>query len=252
MVLREGCRRPVSWTLRTLALVGLGLSFAYMPPYIGFAVSVIIAAIEQLLERAVFLYSDVHVQPMPTFEYDPAKWTSLAYARLERDGVVAAHVLGLVFSDSDYAKSFFSLLREWNLGSGDDHAGNVRISFIREQDSYFLWLYPGHNRAPVRASWQQLLRRAHYKREDAEPFLITLSPYFCKNFLMKGALSQFLGAVEPGDAFQLAAMRTTAAGGVEFDRAVDPIGLHAYKIRDMSKLSDEDYEFAIWRLKGKL
>lgn len=252
LVLRENYRRPVTWTLRGLGLVGLSLSFAYMRAYVGFAVAVAIATVEQVLERSLFLYSTIHVQPMPTFEYDPAKWTSLAYVGLGKSGVVTTHVLGLVFSDSEYAGSFFSLLRDWNLGSDDDHAGNIRLSFIRDQDSYFLWLYPGHNRAPVRTSWQELLQRAHHKREDAEPFLITLSPYFCKNFLTKGALAQFLAAVTPGDTFQLAAMRHTAAGDVEFDGTVDPLRLHSYKIRERSALSDKDYEFAVWRLKGKL
>ena len=96
------------------------------------------------------------------------------------------------------------------------------------------------------------MQRAHHKRENAEPFLITLSPYFCKNFLIKGALVQFLAAVAPGDAFKLAAMKHTPGGHVEIDRSVDPLRLHSYKIRDKSELSDEDFEFAIWRMKGKL
>lgn len=252
MVLRESRRRSVTWTLRGLATVGLGLSFVYMPGHTGFVASVLIAAVEQLLERSVFLYSSIHIQPMPTFEYDPAKWTAVAYVGLGRGGVVASHALGLIFNDSEYASRFFSLLRDWNLGADDDLEDNVRVSFIRDQDSYFLWLYPGQSRAPVRASWKELVQRAHHKRKDAEPFLITLSAYFCKSFLIRGALTQFLAAAAPGDTFQLAAMKRTAAGDVEFDNAIDPLWLHNYKIRTKDELTKADFEFAVWKMKGKI
>jgi hypothetical protein len=252
LVLHENHRIPVTWTLRGIALVGLGLSFVYMPGYIGLAISMMIAAVEQLLERSVFLYSSIHVQPMPSFAYDPAKWTSIAYAVLGSDGAVTSHVLGFVFNDTEYASKFFALLRDWNLGDTDDLENNVRVSFVRDQDSYYLWLYPGQSRAPVKASWKALVQRAHHKRENAEPFLITLSPYYCKNFLIRGALIQFLSAVAPGDAFQMAAMKTTAAGDVEFDDAITPIWKHNYKIRTKDELTKADFEFALWKMKGRL
>jgi hypothetical protein len=252
LVLRQKYRRPITWTLRALALIGLGLSFAYMPSYVAFAVSLALAATEQLLERSVFLHARIHVQPMPSFEYDPAKWTSLAYVGLGKGEEILTHFLGLVFSDPGYARSFFALLRDWNLGADEDRTGNIHLSFVRDQDSYFLWLYPGHNREPVEASLRELERDAHHKRENAEPLLIALSPYFCKNFLIKGAMSQFLERVAPGSRFGLAAMSQTPEGGVEIDRSIPPLWLHTYKIRDKSELSDADYEYAIWKMKGKL
>lgn len=252
LVLRESQRLPVTWVLRGLAIVGIGLSFVYMPGYLGFGISAVIATIELLLERSVFLYSSIHVQPMPSFEYDPARWTSIAYAVQGKDGEATSHILGLVFNDSEYASEFFALLRDWNLGDVNDTQNNIRISFICEQDSYFLMLYPGFKRGPVQTSWRELEQRAHHKRENAEPLLITLSPYYCKNFLARGALNQFLSRVAPNDSFQLAAMKSTEAGDVTFDDSVDFICKHNYRIRTKSELTEADFEYAFWRMKGWL
>lgn len=252
LVMRERYRRPVTWALRGLTAVGLGMSLVFMPGYWGLGVALLLAAVEQLLEHAVFLYSSIHIQPMPSFKYDPAKWESIAHVRLERDGAVHAHVLGLVFADLDYASNFFGLLTAWNLGDSDDRDNNIQVSFIRDQGSYFIWLYPGHERAPVRRSMEDLRRRAHHKREDAEPFLITISPYFCKSFVSRGALTSFLASVKPGDRFQLAAMKSTGEGEVETIIEIEPIWKYSYKSCAKHELGIGDYEYVIWKRQGHI
>jgi hypothetical protein len=245
-------RRRITWILRVATVAGLGLSFAAVPGYWAFGASLLLLMLEQFLERSVFIYSSIHVQPMPTFEYEPAKWESVAYIQLKRDGRLFGHALGLVFTDLAYARQFFELLRAWNLGESADRDNNIRISFIRDQDSHFLWLYPSPERAPVRRSMRRLAREAYYRREDAEPMLITMFPYFCKDFRDKGALTAFLSAVNPGNRFQIMAMVSTGEGAVEEIRGVEPIWKYHHKTCAKRDLTDGDFEYVIWKRKGLL
>ena len=237
----------MTWTLRGITLVGLGLSFATLQSLRGFALAILLLLIEQFLEHSVFLFSAIHVTPMPTFEYDPAKWQSVAYVRLERGGRVHGHALGLVFSDDSYAIQFFDLLRTWNLGEDEDLDNNICLSFVKDSDQFYLWLYPNHNRTPVVQSMKKLSERAYHRRENAEPFLITISMIFCKPFLDRGGIASFLKEVGSEDRFLMIAMRPSFSEAPETIREIRPITKWHYKVRSKTELSKRDFEFAYWQ-----
>lgn len=207
-------------------------------------------AVEQFFERAVFLFIGVHVTPMPEFDYDSSKWESMAYVLPDPPSREMPDGVGLVFNDAAYGRKFFDLLRAWNFGSNEDRDQNLCLSFITDEDLYFVFLYPNPDRPSVMESLEDLKReRGDQSRENREPFLIVISLTFCKSFstLSGYGLGRFLDRRRPGNPFLLMALYSSGGATPHPIEGVEPIKKYHLKAKTRIELTKDDFEFEHWK-----
>jgi hypothetical protein len=244
LVIDERYQRRVRLVLRLFTVTGILSSAVSLPPLTAIAVSVALVCAEQFLERTAFYWTTLYVQPVPNFEYDDSKWDSMAFV-VPPPGVYDAspRCVGLVFSDPAYASDLFALLRAWNYGATEDHENNICLSFIVEEDHYYVFLYPSFDRRSVKESharWRKSQRLAQYGKEH---FGLIVSLVICKEFsAMHGfGLGRFTDTQRDGDPFLLVAcLKAGSTTSVLPD--VPAIKKWNYKYKHASELRPDEFE----------
>jgi len=216
LVLLEKYERPVKWFLRALTLAGIATSILTLPTwYFSLGLAVLLVIIEQFIERSVFCYTSLYVQPMPTFEIQPGKWQGMAYMLPPNSGALGLNGVGLVFTETQYAKHFFGLLWEWNYGQPDDKSNNIHLSFIIEPDNrYSVYLYPDLQRHTVREFAQSVedeqLRKSPTKEHF--PLVAQLILHKCLPYTQACFVNKFVESQPQHEAFWLVPCILTKAG----------------------------------------
>ncbi len=143
LVVHEKYETVIKWTLRGLTLLAILSSLISLTKYQSLFLAIVLTALEQFLERAVFQYTSMYVQPMPDFAFDPARWTGMGFAFPQRLEPGVLNLVGPAFDDEATARGFLRLLKAWNYNQDDDKNDNICLSFIVENDrEYSAYLYP--------------------------------------------------------------------------------------------------------------
>lgn len=156
----EKYETAVKWIMRVLTLVGIASALVSMPPLAGVVLAVVLLAIEQFFERAVFEYTTIYVLPMPDFAFDSASWIEMAYALpADPDGYSDATLPSycmLVFDNYDQAAGVMRLLRAWASGPHGDDVDNLVVSFIWEEfGGYSVYVYPDLERRELERVFEE-------------------------------------------------------------------------------------------------
>lgn len=147
--------RPVRWTVRVLTAIGILLSYPVFNNWrITMLVAVALVGLQQFLERTIFEFMLMYIEPMPDFELAVKRWTGMGHAFPDsshgQDTSRMLDVIGPVFDSEEYARKVFDLFRQWNYDSNDDTDNNICVSFIFESDSFYsLYIYPNKERRSV-------------------------------------------------------------------------------------------------------
>lgn len=119
--------------------------FAFQIVFISFLFGLVIFGILWLFEKVIFLYSTFYVPPLPIFEIDPLKWlgTTWGYGIIPNKDIEIP-IVGILFSDENYAQDMFSLLLDWSYGESNDKENNICLSAIVNDDKteYVFFCYP--------------------------------------------------------------------------------------------------------------
>jgi len=148
--LHENFEGTAKWIARGITALGIGVSFLALPSIIDVGVAIAFLGIEFFVEKIVFEYSVVIVQPLPDFKIDESQWITNGYLfpnpAYQQQYDLQNH-FGLVYKDEAYAKAFFDYLVSWNQDSRDDGDNNICISFVIEaNNSFTTYLYANPNR----------------------------------------------------------------------------------------------------------
>jgi hypothetical protein len=148
--LHEKFERIAKWTSRTIVAIGILVSLLALPTLYDFAVALLLLGLEVLVEKIVFEYSVIIVQPLPDFEVDESQWITNGYLfpnpAFKTQYNLQNH-FGPCYKDEVYAKKFFEYLRSWNRMNENDQDNNICLSFILEDDnSYTTYIYSNPNR----------------------------------------------------------------------------------------------------------
>lgn len=141
-----------------LALLGLVSSLIIFPSILySFAFSLFLLAIGAFVERVIFHYSPLYIQPLPNFKIENEKWLGMTYGyTASPDMSVVIPLIGLFFSEEAYAKKVYDLLLEWNYGEHIDLDNNIQASLILRGDKeYTFFIYPNAERETAKRFFEQ-------------------------------------------------------------------------------------------------
>lgn len=250
LFLHEKNEKKIIWTLRTLTAIGIVTSVISLPWQQSLLLAIALFAIDFFLEKTLFYYTSLYIQPLPDFTYDPTKWVANSFVSIgEPSDPASQKIVGLVFNDTDYAKKFFELLRSWNYGNNEDKDGNVCLSFITDEDMYYVYLYPSFDRHSIKSTHENVKKENELSKYGKEHFGLIMSLIICKGFETKHgyALGTFTNN-HPHDApFLLAPFIHKDHSNPEPLFDIEPIRMHSYKAKIPRELTEKDFENLHWR-----
>lgn len=148
--LHERFEQIAKWTSRIIVGLGISVSLLALPTFIDFSVAVILLGFEVMVEKIIFEYSVLIVQPPPNFKVDESQWVTNGYLFPEpkfKEQYDLQNHFGPVYNEKKYGELFFDYLMSWNNDSNDDIENNICLSFIIEKDnSYTTYIYANPDR----------------------------------------------------------------------------------------------------------
>lgn len=249
LVLHEKHEGKVKWSIRTLTGVGVATSLVSLPTEIGFPLAVGLVLVDVFLERTLFYYTSLYITAFPDFKYEPDKWLAMVYVSFGPPTPDSDKIVGLVFSDKEYAKNFFNLLRAWNNGSSEDTENNIQLSFVTDEDIYYVYLYPSIEKVSIKKTFAKIKRQGRLKKYGKEHFGIVMQMIICHEFETAGiyALGEFTNHHPNGRHFLLGAFFANGQNQPVPIHEIEPISKLNYKSKVRGDLTEEDFELAHWK-----
>lgn len=167
-----------------MTAIAIASSIGFIPVwYLNLLLAIALVAIEQFLERAVFLYTIFYWQPFPDFKWAIGEeWIGMGFTfPIPRDKG-ELNVVGSAFKSESCAHEFFELLRKWNYGDQEDRDNNICLSFITIDDGYFVFIYPNLARHTIKETFSEIEERQKFEKYGKEPQEFVAQFIFCKHF----------------------------------------------------------------------
>lgn len=245
LALHEKYQVTVRWSLRVVVLIGIVISVLSFPWYQGLLLALGLLLLEQFFERSVFLYTSMYIPAMPNFELDPEKWISMAFVMAKAGKEMVSIEIGLVFNDEEYAMKFFDLLRTWNYEENEDKDDNIALTFVIDEDQYFVYLYPRPTRESVTKFFSKVEESNKFDKYGKEHFGIVLTLMICKRFSTQEgySLGTFLKNKHQESSFLLKAYKLNDEDKpIPIDH-ISPIKKWHLKEKTRVDLNEEDLEY---------
>jgi len=251
LFLHEKHEKIVRWVLRGLTAIGIIASVIAFSWYYSLSLAISLVALDVFLERTLFYYTSMYVQAMPDFEYDPDKWTANAFVSLGHPSdPKSKKIVGLVFNEKDYAQKFFELLRAWNHGGSDNSDENICLTFVTDEDMYYVYLYPSFDKASIKNMHEDVKDENKLKKYGKEHFGLVMSMIICKGFSATHGygLGLFVDNHTAGKPFLLAPFMQASGANPEPLNDIEPIQMYNYKAKIPSELTEDDFEYQHWNM----
>lgn len=248
LFLHEKHEKRVRWLIRVLTAVGVALTVVTLPWYFALAISLGLVGAEAFLERTLFYYSSMYIGNM-LLDYDPNEWVGTVIVSIgEPADPRSKKIVGVWLRTEAFAQRFFEVLQSWT-GTDDCTQGDLQLTFIVDEDQYFVFLYCDPMRASFKQMADKLSEEMRLEKYGKEHFPLAMFQILCKGFdTSKGfALGMFLDTNPPGKAFLLAPYVTGNDGKPKPSDQVQPILMSTYKFKLPDELNQEDLEYFHWR-----
>ena len=246
-VIHEKFEKHVKWVLRILAGTGILTSLLTLPYFVGVGLTIFLSITEQILEKIVFEYSVMILQPLPNFEIDYKQWITNGYFLLNPDvptGDGYVNYFGPTYKDRDYAIEFFGYIRSWNPDLDTDFDNNICVSFVVESDnSYSTFLYANPDRkwlSPMLYQVKQSLQLIKFGKSQQS---IVLQMVYWKNLELVDGMyfTKFIKQQKRNQEFFFVPFYEID-GQAEM---IEELGIlkNSYKIKHRSELTEDDLEY---------
>lgn len=152
IILHEKYEKSVKYALRTLTFIGIVSSILTLPVYYSLILSILLVVVEQILERAGFMFNTLFVQPVPEpKDLKKAEWYANIFGFVQGNVADKKFLIGLAFKDKEAGEKIFKCISAWNYSEKWDMKNNIRLSFIIENEKdYSTYLYPSANRETIK------------------------------------------------------------------------------------------------------
>lgn len=248
LIVHEKYEKLIKWTLRILVIIGILSSILTLPFWwMSLIFAFILFGLEQFLEKTIFQYTSIFIQPLPNFTYDPQRWLGMAFAfpvQSEKERLL--NVVGCLFDDEDYAKKFFNLLRAWNYMNKIDYERNICLSFIIENDeNYSVYLYPNLERDIVKQAFKEIEEERKFEKYGKEHQQLVVQIIFCKQFSYgpDSQLKKFIETQQKEKPFWLMPFIKTQDGRFKILENIDPILIFHFKVKKRDELTKKEIEY---------
>ena len=254
LVLHEKFEKLAKWTARGITTAAILSSVIAFPTwYFSLSFAVLMFLVEQFVERCIFEYTSIYVQPMPDFALKMEEWKGMAFAFPQQPDPKLLNVVGCAFATKDYAHKFFELLRDWNYQKKEDRDNNICLSFILDDTHYIAYLYPNPDRHTVREFFDaaedvQKLEK-HGKTHQRLAMQMVLGKRFPYGDDAK--LKLFVRNQPANRPFWLKPFLMHDDGTLEMLYDEEPILKHDFKFKSKKDLTPQEYEYHLLRNQAK-
>lgn len=236
-----------------LSLVGLFGSLLVLPIYVSFCIAFFLFISTHLIGKFFFFFTSLYVHYIPDFEIDNDLWVGVGFGYAELpDRKFQIPLVSLVFSEKEYAKRFFSLLRIWNNNSLEDRDNNFIISIILDNENdYLAYIYPNILKERAREFVQEVESKRKKTFPEEEHVRLFAFLWTMKRFIIteKSYFPTFRQRYNDGVPYRLEAW----IGTEENSKICEDIpGFTKFnlKIKRRQDLTREDIEYDLLRIYG--
>jgi hypothetical protein len=150
--------------------------------------------------------------------------------------------IGIVFNDVEYAYEFFRLLRSWN------EATELKVSFVIDENLYFVYLYPDHDSEVVDKEIDRLRIENLETKLSNVPFAGINHLTICKSFPVGNfALGHFIEHHSESSPCKVVAYYSDGDSDPQLIENIENFSIKGYKARIPSELTMNEYEGAHWQ-----
>lgn len=245
--LHERFENIAKWTARIIVGFGIGASFLALPTSIDFSVAVGLLLIEVIIEKIVFEYSVLIIQPPPDFKVEETQWITNGYLfpdpKYKQQYDLQNH-FGPVYKDEAYGKQFFDYLRSWNSGESDDVENNICLSFVIEEDnSYTTYIYANPDRKWLDIAFNSYRENIKYEKYGKVQQSMVMQMVYWKTLLnKKGTLFySFISEQEQDKTFHFCPFYLDNETPVAIDSFV--VKKYRYNLKRREEITERDIEF---------
>jgi len=261
IILHEKYERFIKWLIRILIIIGILLSLLTLPWQLSVLSSIILVIIEIILEKIVFKYTILFIQPIPKYRLN--SWLAMIFLLPIQEGIVVK--IGMLFDDEKTAKEIFECLLAWNYFEYSDPENNIQITFVIEnEEEYSTYIYPSYSRKSIIFAKKQIERKKLEEKEIKEHEMLVMTAIFCRTFgnPPNSSFRQFISQYHEGETFEFGVFAKSdkfpelVEGRPIFLRYNSDLGVYEsksilknhLKIIQRSELTDKDLEYHHGRL----
>lgn len=247
LFLHETHERRVRLCIRAVGFLGVLIGIATLDWYYSLALGFVLLAVGWFLEKTLFYYPSMFVGPI-MHDYDRDEWQGMVVVQIGGLETPSQHwIVGICVKTEEYAERFFAHLQALT-GREDDEQGDLRLTFIVDEDTYYVYLYSEPMRQSFLKYEQDVRREYRDSKHGKVHFPLMMTQIICKGFETTNgfALGMFLDSHESDKEFLLAPYTIGEDGSPTPSASADPIRMTTYKFRLPHELSREDLEYYHW------
>jgi len=255
LVIHEKFEKHAKWAARILTVVAILSSVIAFPAwYFSLSFAVFMFLLEQFVERCIFEYTSIYVQPIPEFALKTEEWKGMAFAFPQESDPRLLNVVGCAFKTREYAHEFFELLRAWNYHGKEDRDNNICLSFILEDEAHYIaYLYPNPDRATVKQFFDVAEEAQKIEKFGKQHQQLVMQMVLGKSFPFgpDAKLKLFVESQPDDRPFWLKPFLMHDDGTLEMIHDEGPILKHHFKFRAKKNLTPHEYEYHLLKNRRK-
>ncbi|MFV8226904.1 hypothetical protein [Christiangramia aquimixticola] len=247
LIVHEKYENHVKWFLRIIGIIGIATSFLILPYEIGILLTILITLLEQFLEKTLFEYTIMILQPFPDFKIDYSEWLTngyVMYRENEDENLEKLNYFGPVYKTREYAEKFFNYIRSWNQDSDSDLENNICISFIIEPDTkYSTYLYANPHRKWIQPMFEDYEQKMKLEKYGKDQQSMLMQMIFWNKLRMKEGMlfTEFIEIQKNRDQFYFAPFYIDGDNLVLLKEL--RVLKNTFKFKGRSELTENDSEF---------
>ncbi|HEX7114318.1 MAG TPA: hypothetical protein VF193_04250 [Steroidobacter sp.] len=181
LFLHEKHEKRVRWAIRGLTALGVGLSVVSLPWYLALVIAITLVALDWFLEHTLFYYTSMFVSHM-MLDYDPEEWVGNVVVSIGKpEDPRSRKIVGIWLRTEAYAKRFFEHLHTLT-GRDDKEQGDLRLTFIVDEDMYFVYIYSDLMRTQFQKFKGRVEEDHIISKHGKEHFPLIMTQVICRGF----------------------------------------------------------------------
>lgn len=193
----------VKWTLRILTCIGLlSTVFVFSLWYLNLAFALVLLAVEQLLEKSIFVYFSFYLSAIP--KYEKEDWKGMVWV-ISANPKERYFEVGILFSSREAAERIFPVIKHWCKTGNLDNTNLVQVSAVinTDSDEYHVYIYQNTEKDPDYILWKKKIDSSQPTKEHRSNVMQIM---LCKGFRYSDSFfPKFREQYKNGEPFNLVA-----------------------------------------------